>query len=153
MRHLILTALLASASAFAQTYVWTDENGQKHYSDQPPPAQVQARQKTFAPNGDTQAVPYQVREAARRHPVTLYTGESCPLCADARALLKQRRIPFAEQKIETQAQLDTLTKDFDGNGIVPSIRIGTRKFAGFIEGQWQTMLNDAGYPSDLRGLD
>ncbi len=153
MRHLFLTALLIGSSAFAQTYVWTDENGRKHYSDQPPPVQIPSEQKRFSANGDTQAVPYRVREAARRHPVTLYTGESCPLCADARKLLSTRRIPFAEKKVETKEELDALTREFDGNGIVPSIQVGRKRFAGYVEGTWQSMLDDAGFPRDLRGLD
>ncbi|MCB1886787.1 MAG: glutaredoxin family protein [Rhodocyclaceae bacterium] len=153
MRHLFLIALMIGSNALAQTYVWTDEKGRKHYSDQPPPVEVKAEKKRFSANGDTEAVPYRVREAARRHPVTLYTGQSCPLCADARSLLQQRQIPFSEKKIETQEQFDAMTREFDGNGIVPSIQVGRKKFSGYIEGTWKAMLDDAGYPTDLRGLD
>lgn len=152
MRHLILTALFASSCAFAQTYVWTDENGRKHYSDQPPPPAVKSQERRFGPNGDTRALPYQVRQASKNNPVTLYTGESCPLCEDARKLLAARRIPFAEKKIESQQDLDALTKRFDGDGIVPSIEIGTEKFAGYVEERWHSLLNEAGYPKDLKGL-
>jgi len=152
MRHLFLTALLISGSALAQTYVWTDENGRKHYSDLPPPPSVQSQQRSFGPNGASKTTPYRVRKAAQENPVTIYTGESCPLCEDARKLLQARGIPFAEKKVASKEDHDKLTERFDGNGIVPSIEVGTQKFAGFIDSRWSSMLDDAGYPKDLKGL-
>ena len=45
MLRLMLAALLISPLALAQTtYVWTDEQGRKHYSDQPPPPSLQTDQ-------------------------------------------------------------------------------------------------------------
>ncbi|MCB1928148.1 MAG: glutaredoxin family protein [Rhodocyclaceae bacterium] len=152
MRTLLLAALLLTSIAQAQTYVWIDENGQKHYSDQPPPPSVQHQQRRFGPNGAARTQPYRVREAARSHPVTLYTGDSCPLCDDARKLLKARGVPFTEKKVGSQEELDALTERFDGNGLVPSIEVGSAKFAGYIDERWHALLDDAGYPKELKGL-
>ncbi|MCB1907402.1 MAG: glutaredoxin family protein [Rhodocyclaceae bacterium] len=152
MRSLILAALLLSSVAQAQTYVWTDESGRKHYSDLPPPPSVQHQQRRFGPNGATQAVPYRVREAARSHPVTLYTGESCPLCENARKMLSARGVPFTEKKVATREEFDALTERFNGNGMVPSIEVGREKYSGFTDERWHAMLDDAGYPRDLKGL-
>ncbi len=44
----VLLVLLLSAPLFAsQVYVWTDENGKKHFSDTPPAESVEVRQETF----------------------------------------------------------------------------------------------------------
>ena len=152
MHRLALIAMFASTCVLAETYIWTDADGRKHYSDQPPPASVKTEKKDFGP-GKTDAVsPYAVRVAARRNPVTLYTGESCPLCVDARKLLEKRGVPFKEKKIATQEDQDALLERFDGNGIVPSIQIGKAKAPGYTAEQWNTMLTEAGYPESLRGL-
>lgn len=148
----ILTALSLSGAALAQTYVWTDENGRKHYSDQPPPPSVATRQRDFRSGGADATPPYAVREAARRHPVTLYTGEACPLCADARKLLRARGIPFTEKKIASKEEFEQFASHFDGNGIVPSIEVGSNRFSGYVGEKWTGMLDEAGYPSELTGL-
>lgn len=152
MRLLALAALLVCGSVAARTYVWTDAQGRKHYSDQPPPPAVDARERDFGPGKATAVPPYMVREAARKHPVTIYTGESCAMCDAARGLLTARGVPFAEKIVATKEELDALTERFEGNGLVPSIEVGTAKFPGFTAEKWQSMLDAAGYPRDLRGL-
>ena len=44
----VLLVLLISAPLFAsQVYVWTDENGKKHFSDTPPMEQSEVKQETY----------------------------------------------------------------------------------------------------------
>lgn len=149
---LIVLAALIGPQAQAQTYVWTDEHGRKHYSDQPPPPSVKSDQRDFGPGNTTAVPPYAVRQAARNHPVTIYVSDACPLCDDARRLLKSRGVPFAEKKVGTKEELEALTQHFDGNGIVPSIDVGSQKFPGFTADKWHAMLDEAGFPKDLKGL-
>lgn len=45
---LLLTGvLLIPALNASQVYVWTDEHGKKHYSDTPPPEDIETSQETF----------------------------------------------------------------------------------------------------------
>ena len=43
---IILVSCIAAASAFADIYEWTDENGVKHYSNYAPPAESRVLMKT-----------------------------------------------------------------------------------------------------------
>lgn len=154
MLRILLAGLIVSPAVLAQsTYVWTDESGRKHYSDQPPPPTVNAQQKSFNPGGADAVPPYAVRKAAQQFPVVIYTGEGCTtFCDDARKLLRSRGVPFAEKAVKTKEELKTFSERFDGNGIVPSIEVGALKYSGYTEEKWQAMLDEAGYPKSLQGL-
>ena len=43
MRFLVLLLASLSFSAVAQVYKWTDENGNVHFGNQPPPGQQNCR--------------------------------------------------------------------------------------------------------------
>lgn len=49
-RFLLILLALASANAFAEINKWVDEHGQVHYSDQPPPSDIQV--KTLRTSGE-----------------------------------------------------------------------------------------------------
>jgi len=48
MKHLLVIPLLVAIEIHAsQVYVWTDENGKKHFSDTPPAEETEVKQETY----------------------------------------------------------------------------------------------------------
>ncbi len=149
---LLATAALASAfAAQAQTnvYRWVDKDGKVHFSDAPPPADAKdASQRRLGGGGsdDTQ-LPYATQLAARRNPVTLYTGTDCgDPCVQARELLARRGIPFTERDAQNNAVDQEALKKLIGTLDVPVLVVGESKTKGYEESQWQSSLDTAGYP-------
>lgn len=145
---ILCAAGVAALPAQAQVYQWKDAAGVTHFSDMPPPAsagkvKVQpGASRANAPAG----LPYAVADAARRHPVVLYTGNQCDACDQGRALLQARGIPFTEKTVDTSADLAALNQA-GGAGKLPLLLIGTVSRSGFEAGAWQAALTKASYPS------
>lgn len=138
--------VLASASAGAQMYKWTDAKGTVHYADTPPPANARAGEvKAAASSVQTGSLPYQLAQAVKRHPVRLYTTAGCKPCDDARAYLNKRGVPFAEKTVRTEADAASL-RAAGGTGTAPFLLVGTVKSAGFERVGLASMLTAAGYP-------
>jgi glutaredoxin len=148
---LLATALAAALLAQAQTnvYRWVDKDGKVHFSDSPPPADAKdATQRRVGGGGneDTQ-LPYATQVAARRNPVTLFTGNDCgDPCVKGRELLARRGIPFTERNAQTNADDQEALKKLIGALDVPVLVVGESKTKGYEESQWQTSLDSAGYP-------
>jgi len=66
--------------------------------------------------------------------VTVYTMEHCPYCERAKALLKQRGIPFEEVRVaeDDDAKWDELYKK-SGMKTMPQIWSGDRLVGGYTE--------------------
>ncbi|MGH8729255.1 MAG: DUF4124 domain-containing protein [Burkholderiales bacterium] len=146
----ILALLLASNFGFAagETYKWVDERGQVHYSDQPPPPSVKNVEKKKAAGNtiDTSELPYALRQAVKKHPVTLYATACGEPCDKARELLKTRGVPYNEKDPQRPEQSEELKK-VSGGMEVPVLQVGQSKvLKGFEEGQWHRELDAAGYP-------
>ncbi|MDR1934045.1 MAG: glutaredoxin family protein [Candidatus Accumulibacter sp.] len=145
---LFLAAIAVVLPCGAQTtYRWITESGETVYSDQPPPPGTRVIEKI---EGSRQEggpdLPYATRLAAEKYPVTLYTMANCKeTCASARTLLNGRGIPFSEKLISTQEELDEVSKEFGGEMVIPSLRVGTQNFRGFEAGSWNNLLDLAGY--------
>lgn len=151
MRTLIALLLFSAAlPASAQLYRWTDESGKTHFSDTPPPPSAKGvqRKRASVPGGGEgagAALPFVVQQAAREHPVTLYTTEGCDGCGEARKLLNARGVPFREVSVASEAQLAEL-KQAVGSNSVPALLVGPTVLKGFEAGQYNQALDDAGYP-------
>src|SRR5687767_9910007 len=146
-----LAAAILCTSALAQTtlYRWVDKDGKVHFSDTPPADAREVTQKRVG--GDVpQDLPFASREAARRHPVTLYTARGCgEPCQQARDLLGRRGIPYAERDpMVSTRDAESLTK-LVGAMEVPVLVVGGSNVKGFEEGQWHAALDEAGYPRSL----
>jgi glutaredoxin len=149
-RLVMIAVCLAVASAplaAAQLYQWKDAQGRTVYSDQPPPPHIQsAQQKSFKGSVIEVGESYAARSARERYPVTLYASACGAPCDQARQLLSERGIPFnnkdPQASPEAQAELQKLT----GRLSVPVLVVGSDKIDGFETGQWQSMLDRAGYP-------
>ncbi len=150
-----LTCLVAAlgfatlAAAQTNVYRWVDKDGKVHFSDAPPPADAKdASQRRMGGGGadDTQ-LPYATQLAARRNPVTLFTGTDCgDPCVKARELLTGRGIPFTERDAQANPEDQEALKKLAGALDVPYLLIGSTKMKGYEEGSWQVSLDSAGYP-------
>src|SRR5690606_16244025 len=85
-------------------------------------------------------------QAAKNHPVTLYSGEKCDPCDDGRNFLKNRGIPFSEKTVTTNEDLARM-KQATNESRLPVLMVGRGKQSGFEAGAWGTALNAAGYPA------
>lgn len=139
--------LLASFSAQAQLYKWVGPDGKVTYSDTPPPkTATRVEQKSVDGGGiDTGNLPYELAQATKNHPVTLYTGANCVPCDDGRSFLKKRGIPFREKTVTTSDDLTRL-KQAGGDGQLPVMFVGRNKQSGFANDAWNNALTVAGYP-------
>ena len=148
---LLAMTLLAGAigTADAQLYKWVDQDGKVTYADTPPPKDAKDALKKNYTDNVTPAeaeLPFGVKDAIKRNPVTLYANACGQLCDQARALLTTRGIPFADRNPETnKAARDTL-KEAAGGMPIPTLTVGARVLKGFAESEWQDALSSSGYP-------
>ena len=152
-------AALACAACLAVTvlpclaqYKVVDGEGRVTYTDRPPLAigDKTSALKTTGPGvGATAALPIDVREAAQRYPVTLYSSANCTPCDAGRVFLQQRGIPYAEKSVinaDDGAMLLRLT----GGSDVPVISIGAQVVRGWSSSGWASYLDAAGYPRESK---
>ena len=149
MRAFILLAFaLLSATAFGETtYRWIDPaTGKTMITDTPPPGKAQRTGKITSPDDESGPQSYAVMRAAANFPVTLYTTPDCTTdCKNARDLLNRRGVPFTEKLIKTTEQLNEL-KALVGDAFVPSLKVGNQSSKGFLEENYNQLLDLAGYP-------
>jgi glutaredoxin len=143
-------ALLFATAVAAQAYRWVDKDGKVHYTQTPPPpSQATNIQKRSAGGSVVESgspLPYATQQAAKSHPVTLYTAEVCTdACRDARALLSQRGVPFREVAVADEKSREEL-KRVAGGDVVPVLVIGKQVTKGYLADAWHTALDSAGYP-------
>ena len=147
MRHLLVLCLaLTSACTVAETYRWVDPAGRTVISDTPPPGRAHSVAKAGASNGNTDGLPFAVKQAVESFPVTLYTSADCVNeCKQARDLLNVRGVPFTEKMLQTPEDFDEL-KALVGDAFIPSLKVGKQSFRGFESGAYTNLLDLAGYP-------
>jgi glutaredoxin len=148
---LFCIAALAAASAYAQStvYRWVDKDGKVQFSDSPPPADAKSvkerRMGGGGPSSEESNTPYATQQAAKRNPVTLYTGNDCRLCDQGRELLMRRGVPFSEKNAQASEENMEALKKLAGDLIVPLMVVGSSRVTGFDEAQWDSALDAAGY--------
>ena len=144
-----LLASLACGAALAQPYRWSDAAGRVHYTDTPPPASATHVGKPAARVnvGAGGQQPFALRKAIERAPVTLYTAQSCEkACAQARAALNRRGVPFREVQVASE-QTRTELQRVSGGTQVPVLVVGSLKQVGFAQRAFDDALDIAGYPA------
>ena len=154
MRSIFIACLvlgLVSASAHAALYKWIDEEGNVHFSDQPPPTYIKNFETGRAARGQTDDatadLPYVLKEPVKNFPVTLYSSPCGAPCDQARQLLKKRGIPYTEKDASDAAVQTDMSKLLGGDGVVvPILTVGRTLQRGFEEGAWNNALDNAGYP-------
>jgi glutaredoxin len=138
---------LCAAVAHAQLYKWTGPDGKVNYSDTPPASpstKVETRNLTI---GDASAgdFPFEVMQAMKSNPVTLYTTRNCIPCDDGRKHLRDRGIPFSEKTVNSNEDVAQFRK-VGGDTSLPLLVVGRLKERGYEPGAWDSTLSSAGYP-------
>ncbi len=145
-------ALLATATQAQQVHRIVGPDGKVTFSDRAPEdKKAQSTVLSTASGGaaSNPALPSELRQIASRFPVTLYTGESCSPCEQARQLLVQRGVPFTERSVNTNDDLDALRR-LSGESALPFGTIGRQQLKGFSDAEWTQYLDAAGYPAQSR---
>ena len=145
-------ALLATATQAQQVHRIVGPDGKVTFSDRAPEdKKAQSTVLSTASGGaaSNPALPSELRQIASRFPVTLYTGESCSPCQQARQLLIQRGVPFTERSVNTNDDLDALRR-LSGESALPFGTIGRQQLKGFSDAEWTQYLDAAGYPAQSR---
>lgn len=145
---LLAISLSIAASAHAQLYKWVGPDGKITYSDTPPPASAKkVEEKSVSTNSaSTAGLPFELAEAVRNNPVTLYTTASCEACDSGRAILTGRGIPFTEKTVTSNDDIARL-KQAGGTQQLPFLTIGSQKQTGADPDAWNAALTSAGYPA------
>ena len=145
-------ALLATATQAQQVHRIVGPDGKVTFSDRAPEdKKAQSTVLSTASGGaaSNPALPTELRQIASRFPVTLYTGESCSPCQQARQLLVQRGVPFTERSVNTNDDIDALRR-LSGESALPFGTIGRQQLKGFSDAEWTQYLDAAGYPAQSR---
>ncbi len=145
---LLLAAALGAAQAQQQLYRWVDAKGKVHVTDTPPPATARkVEKKTYGSSATPAPSSFEldrVRERISRDAV--YGAGSCKEpCAQARAALNQRGVPYKEVQVwneATNAQLKTVSQSNE----VPVLSVGRSVQKGFEQRAYDNLLDSAGYP-------
>lgn len=127
---------------------WVDKSGKMNYGDVPPADATEiVRLKFPSDPGQNEDLPYETRLAQQNFPVTLYVSEDCgETCDKARSLLNKRGVPFSEKSLKTKQDIDALQQLSGIGGVVPVLEVGKNFLRGFLESQWNSELDIAGYP-------
>lgn len=144
---LLAWCALYAAGAQAQLYKWVGPDGKVTYSDAPPPSSArQVETRNISSSGvSTADFPFELAEAVKNSPVTLYTTKNCAPCDDGRKHLAARGIPFTEKTVNSNDDLAQFRK-VGGDGDLPLLMVGRVKERGFAAGAWNSTLSAAGYP-------
>lgn len=142
--------LLAAATAQAQLYKSVGPDGKVIYSDSPPSSATRVETKALAVRGaNTADMPFELAEAMKSHPVTLYTSRNCAPCDEGRKLLSERGIPFGEKTVNSGEDISQFRK-MGGESQLPLLVVGRNKERGFEAGAWNSALTSAGYPESSK---
>lgn len=154
VRLAALAALVSCASLWgtasqAQVYRIVGPDGKVTFTDRPPAEAPAAPAATVGLSGggggSTSTLPLEVRNAAGRFPVTLYTASDCAPCVAARNHLVNRGIPFTERTVTTNEDIKALA-NLAGEARLPFATIGGQHVNGYSDQEYASYLDAAGYP-------
>jgi glutaredoxin len=146
-------ALLLLAGPAHAIYKVIGPDGKVTYTDTPP-ADNSAKVKPVAVDGggggapSLVGLPFEVKQAASKYPVTLYTSKACNPCDSARQLLRQRGVPFAEKTLNDTSADQAALERIAGTTSVPVLTVGQQQLKGLTPGEWHSYLDAAGYPKE-----
>lgn len=149
----IAVALLLAATSSQAQYKVIGADGKITYSDREP-STTEGRVSALGARATAQVsepdLPFELRQIATKYPVTLYTTTgACEPCAAARALLKQRGIPYSERQVTSPEDGEALER-LAGAREAPTLMIGSQALRGLANDVWNSYLDAAGYPRQSR---
>lgn len=143
-------ASLWGSASLAQVYRIVGPDGKVTFSDRPPADSKATPAKTVPitdGGGSAMAsLPAELRTAATRFPVTIYTTADCAPCLTARNFLASRGVPYTEKTVVTQDDAKAL-QNLSGEVRLPFATIGGQHVRGFAQSEWAQYLDAAGYPA------
>ena len=143
----VVVALLLIAGAASAQYKYVGPDGRVTYSDVPPPSTAKVVEQKKLGGGSTAPVlPFEVQQASTKYPVTLYTGDKCAPCDEARTYLRSRGVPFTEKTVNSDDDIAAF-KQQSPDGTAPVVTVGGRKSVGFSQASLANLLDSAGYPA------
>lgn len=150
---LALAGSLTFDASAQQIYRIVGPDGRVTFSDQPP-LQTGPRGATVAKSvpltgaggSDIGKLPFELRQAAGRYPVSLYTAPDCAPCGVGRTMLNSRGIPFTEKTVTSREDIDALRRLAGGSPSLPILTVGGQQLKGYSETEWTQFLDAAGYP-------
>ncbi|WP_339937061.1 glutaredoxin family protein [Undibacterium luofuense] len=158
MRHLkqffslsLAVACLAVATAAqAQLYKSVGPDGRWIYSDTPPPpGQKLVETRSLNKPANTASLPYELALAVQNAPVTIYTGNNCGPCQDAKNLLRSQGVPYSEKTVTTDQDIEKF-QQISGDTQLPFLQIGGQRLRGFTPEEIRQALQNSGYPASSR---
>ena len=147
-RTMVLLLALVFSCAVSGQYKWVDKEGRVGFGDNPPrdARSVQRLDMRGGENVDaSKDLPYELRRAAERFPVTLYSATSCQPCDLARTFLRNRGIPYSERSVGSESDAEEL-KRISGGIRLPVLTVGRQVHVPFDPEAWTSSLDAAGYP-------
>lgn len=140
------TVLLTTPLYGAQLYRWVDEKGNVEWRDTPPPATAKKveQRSIYTSTIPASELPYSLQLAVKNFPVTLWATDCGNLCDRARAHLVKRGVPYTDK--DPQADFEGFKKVSGGGGEVPLLIVGSTRLKGYLESEWNSTLDLAGYP-------
>jgi len=163
----LATALLLCCLPAVAQYKVIGADGSVTYTDRPPstpnvkittlgrenlatlPGQTAAQTAAQATTGNEAALPFELRQATARFPVTLYTAAACAPCDSGRVFLQQRGVPFSERRIVSEEDAAALERNVGGRTL-PALTVGSQVLRGLSLDEWGGYLDAAGYPRESR---
>jgi glutaredoxin len=144
----MLLLLCAASAAAQQLYRWTDEKGAVHITDTPPPPSAKGVQRSKATTSApaTAEIPFELAQAMKDFPVTLYTSRNCATpCERARETLNKRGVPFKEVQVSNKESIEEFTR-ITGATEVPALVVGRSVQQGYQQEAFDVLLDSARYP-------
>ena len=153
LRWATLIAAFAALPSQAQFKV-VGPDGKVTYTDRQPSASegkiTSLGAHDLTPVAGDAALPLELRQAAARYPVTLYTlTGTCEPCEAARQLLRKRGIPYTEKQVQSNEDSEALER-LSGGRDAPTLSIGTQIMRGLAPEVWGSYLDAAGYPRESK---
>ena len=148
--------LLATLGPALALYKVVAPDGSVTYTDRPP-ADTRMKVTTLGADsalGGAVAVgeallPVELRRAAARFPVLLYTTTDCAPCDAGREWLQQRGIPYAEKQVLNDDDAALLERSV-GSRSVPVLMVGAQVLRGLSPLEWGSYIDAAGYPRESK---
>ena len=147
---LFVTVLMAIGIPAAQAdtlYKWVDSQGRISYHDQPPPegAGYRVEEKVLG-TGNKHKEDDTLAKVVEKFPIVLYSVPDCGSCDLARFYLQKRKVPFTEQNLNADPELQQTLKKKIGSLSAPTIMIGEKVMKGYVESVLEGELDGVGYP-------
>lgn len=124
-----------------QIYKWQDGTGKWHYTQTPPPANVEV-EKMGRAGGE-----YKKEELQNNKlfPLILYANDCGSGCKESEEFLKRNGLAYTKKDPSKDAKVYEEFKKVSPGGMAPTLLIGEEALIGFTESLWSGKLGDVGY--------